>query len=254
MSEEQAHQTTNQGQTAPAARITGGVLDEEDLSGGPEEPLVGALPNSQRVREAIRKTRRCHWCRWVGHESQECETPHSSGRRSACVVPPSHKHYQQLDQCPHSQYWNERRGGAGVPQAAQGQSEATEALQLPKVPKVKDLLTPPALPTPPPAIMTPPFRPSESPLTPLETTPVPETSPQTRVPSSSQNVFPADLPIGQVSQIPRLIPKWKGKRRASPRKNPYTSRRAKEMTQNEADELCRGASNVEDLGYNDGMD
>src|SRR6201985_56951 len=37
-SKEQAHQMTDQGQTAPAARITGGVLDEEDLSSGSSDP------------------------------------------------------------------------------------------------------------------------------------------------------------------------------------------------------------------------
>ena len=179
----------------------------------------------------------------MGHKAEDCETPHYSCRRVACIVPPSHKFFGYLEQCPNSKYWNGRR--------EQAPASSTE---LPVVPKVEETTPQPlALPTPPPAIATPPFRASESPLTPLEITPEPVeviTMPGPPAPSFEVPVTPtpAPPPVRQ-SRIPRGAPKSKGKKRVSPRRGPYSRPIKSTMTEQEAEEITRGASGIEEILY-----
>src|SRR5712675_1040103 len=217
----------------------------------------------------------CYWCHFPGHFDADCDAPHQECRTIACRVPPGHAYFNTLEDCPNSKEWRGYRygmkpvGGARVPQPEQAK-EGKSTFQPTIVaspqgariianapgqnlvfhaPTIEDYLgnlqkelavlheEVPALPAPPSAMstsvappMSEPLR-SLSPLTPLAS-PEPLLKQVTQASAST---------LPKASQGCR-IPSLRGQKPYVKAKMPKATQ---EITEQEADEICQGASQVE---------
>jgi hypothetical protein len=262
------------GRVAAAERIMGGAASVKNEEDEDDKEVVGASAVPGRATKADPRLKySCQWCGWRGHLAEDCETPHWRCDRNACVLPPSHKHFQHLEGCPNSQYWSgHKKGGARVPPPVKGEGSAAASnpptAPLPEVPPSFPI---PVLPVPPRAAAYP-VEGSSSPLTPLELTPEPMTiDPKDTVvialdaQAIATVMGRAESPVTPTVSRQSRIPRGKGKGRAdaSPRKQtsppkgyavmtPLTVKKGRKsqmwmgtnMTEEEARSLCDGASGL----------